>query len=70
MVVVMRPFGEIVVPPSEVTHSACELSKLTYLLKSLPGEQRLLWNVQVLIVFLSPTPCIMQEFLFPLYTPR
>ena len=40
MVVVMRPFGEIVVPPFEVTHSACELSKLADLLKSLPGETK------------------------------
>ena len=40
MVVVMRPFGEIVVPLSEVTHSACELSKLAYLLKSLPCETK------------------------------
>ena len=40
MVVVMRPFGEVVVPPFEVTHSACELSKLADLLKSLPGETK------------------------------
>ena len=40
MVIVMRPFGEIVVPPFEVTHSACELSKLADLLKSLPGETK------------------------------
>lgn len=40
MVVVMRPFGELVVPPFEVTHSACELSKLADLLKSLPGETK------------------------------
>lgn len=40
MVVVMRPFGEIVVSPFEVTHSACELSKLADLLKSLPGETK------------------------------
>lgn len=40
MVVVMRPFGEIVISPFEVTHSACELSKLADLLKSLPGETK------------------------------
>ena len=40
MVIVMRPFGEIVVPPFEVTHSACELSKLADLLKSLSGETK------------------------------
>lgn len=39
-VVVMRPFGEIVVSPFEVTHSTCELSKPADLLKSLPGETK------------------------------
>lgn len=41
MVVVMRPFGEIVISPFEVTRSACELSKLADLLKSLPGETKI-----------------------------
>ena len=36
----MRPFGEIVVPPFEVTHSACELIKLADLLKGLLGETK------------------------------
>lgn len=40
MIAVMRPFGEIVVSPFEVTHTACELSKLADLLKSLPGETK------------------------------
>lgn len=39
-VVVMLPFGEIVVSPFEVTHSTCELSKPADLLKSLPGETK------------------------------
>jgi transposase len=38
MVCVMRPFGEVVVSPFEVTHTVSELGKLADLLKSLNGE--------------------------------
>ncbi len=34
MIAVMRPFGEMVVSPFEVHHTANELSKLARLLKS------------------------------------
>ena len=40
MIAVMRPFGEVVVSPFEVRHTASELSKLAGLLKSLDGETR------------------------------
>ena len=40
MIAVMRPFGEVVVPPFEVLHTDSELSKLARLLKSLDGETR------------------------------
>lgn len=40
MIVVMRPFGEVVVSPFEVRHTASELSELAGLLKSLDGETR------------------------------
>ena len=40
MVVIMRPFGEIVTSPFEVTHTGSELSKLASLLKSLHGETK------------------------------
>lgn len=40
MVAVMRPFGEVVVSPFEVQHTASELSKLARQLKSLDGETR------------------------------
>ena len=40
MIAVMRPFGEVVVSPFEVRHTANELSKLAGLLKSLDGETR------------------------------
>ena len=39
-VAVMRPFGEVVVPPFEVHHTASELSELAKRLKSLDGETR------------------------------
>lgn len=37
MIAVMRPFGEVVVSPFEVRHTASELSKLAGLLKK-PGR--------------------------------
>lgn len=40
MVAAMRPFGEVVVVPYEVKHTAVELEKLAYSLKSLGGETR------------------------------
>ena len=40
MIAVMRPFGEVVVSPFEVRHTANELSELARLLKSLDGETR------------------------------
>lgn len=42
MVAVMRPFGEVVLSPFEVSHSSGELSKLARLLKSLDGESRVI----------------------------
>ena len=40
MIAVMRPFGEVVVSPFEVRHTANELSELAGLLKILDGETR------------------------------
>jgi len=40
MIAVMRPFGEVVVSPFEVSHTDNELSKLAKLLKNLNGETR------------------------------
>lgn len=40
MIAVMRPFGEVVVSPFEVKHIGSELRRLATLLKSLPGETR------------------------------
>lgn len=39
-VVVMRPFGEVVVSPYEVRHTDSEPSELARLLKSLDSETR------------------------------
>ena len=39
-IAVMRPFGEIVISPFEVRHTASELSELARLLKNLDGETR------------------------------
>ena len=39
-VCVMRPFGEVVASPFEVTHTVSELGKLAGLLKSLNGETK------------------------------
>lgn len=40
MVAVMRPFGEVVRSPFEISHTDSELSELARTLKSLPGETR------------------------------
>ena len=40
MIAVMRPFGEVVISPFEVQHTASEPSELAKLLKSLDGETR------------------------------
>lgn len=40
MIAVMRPFGEVVCSPFEVTHTSSELSALAKQLKSLDGETR------------------------------
>ncbi len=40
MIAVMRPFGEVVLSPFEVQHTASELSELAKTLKSLVGETR------------------------------
>ena len=42
MIAVMRPFGEVVASPYEVSHTAGELGKLTDFLKSLNGETRVI----------------------------
>lgn len=39
-IAVMRPFGEVVVPPFEVQHTTSELMKLTNLLEGLDGDSR------------------------------
>jgi transposase len=40
MIAIMRPFGEVVASPFEVSHTASELSKLANRLKSLNGETK------------------------------
>ena len=40
MIAVMRPFGEVVRSPFEISHTDSELSELARTLKSLPGETR------------------------------
>ena len=40
MITVMCPFGEVIVSPFEVRHTASELSELAKLLKGLDGETR------------------------------
>ena len=42
MVAVMRPFGEVVASPYEVSHTAGELERLADFLKSLNGETRII----------------------------
>lgn len=57
MIAVMRPFGELVVPPFEIHHTDSELCELAKLLRSLPGETRVvmeatgtLWKPRVITI--------------------
>ena len=40
-VAIMRPFGEVIAEPFEVSHTDTELRKLACFLKKLPGETRI-----------------------------
>jgi len=40
MIAVMRPLGEMVIPPFEVGHASTELCELSGLLRKLDGEVR------------------------------
>ena len=42
MIAVMRPFGEVVASPFEITHTERELKELTRFLKSLSGETKVI----------------------------
>ena len=42
MITVMRPFGEVVASPYEVSHTVTELKELANFLKSLNGETRVI----------------------------
>ena len=42
MIAVMRPFGEVVASPYEITHTERELGELTRFLKSLSGETKVI----------------------------
>ena len=42
MIAVMRPFGEVVVAPFEIHHTDSDLCELAKLLRSLPGETRVI----------------------------
>jgi len=42
MIAVVRPFGEVVVTPYEIRHTASELRELAHSLKSLDGETRVI----------------------------
>ena len=42
MIAVMRPFGEVVASPYEISHTERELKELTRFLKSLSGETKVI----------------------------
>ena len=45
MIAVMRPLGEMVIPPFEVGHTDVELCELSRLLKKLDGETRVVMGM-------------------------
>ena len=58
-VVILRPFGEIVASPFEVSHTDSELSKLARLLKSLSGETKVI--MEYTGSYYQPIACALHE---------
>ena len=50
----MKPFGEIVAEPMEISHIGPELKTLVNLIKSMNDDVKSLWKPQVCIIF----PCL------------
>ena len=65
MIAVMRLFGEVVVSPFEVRHTASELSELARLLKSLDGETRVVMESCCSVRFKQVEPPNAGEFALP-----
>ena len=60
MIAVMRPLGEVVIPPFEVGHTESELCELSKLLGNLDGETRVVMETTGnyhLPVFVAPPVC-------------
>ncbi len=62
-VAIMRPFGEVVAEPFEVSHTDAELRKLACFLEKLPGETRIVMEYTGSYGSLSPRCCTTQAFL-------
>lgn len=43
-VAILRPFGEVVAAPYDVSHTDSELDRLAKVIKKLPGETRPSWK--------------------------
>ena len=65
MIAVMRPFGEVVVSPFEVRHTASELSELARLLKSLDGETRVVMDPRAITMRRWPGCSTARGFMSP-----
>lgn len=65
-VAVLRPGGEVVISPFDVSHNPKELSELVTLLKLWTAIRRLLWSIQAITIF--PLLCfsVTTLYLFPL----
>jgi transposase len=59
MVAIMRPFGEVVASPFEVSHTVNELDKLADLLKSLNGETKVI--MEYTGSYYQPIACVLHE---------
>lgn len=62
-VAVLRPFGELVVKPFNVSHTSTELSRLADKLKSLEGETRVVMEHTGRYYEQSLSNSMMQEYL-------
>ena len=62
-VAIMRPFGEMVAEPFEVSHTDAELRNLACFLEKLPGETRIV--MEYTESYWQPKCCTMLAFMSP-----
>ena len=65
MIAVMRPLGEMVIPPFEVGHTNVELCELSRLLRELDGDTRVVMEATGNYHLQWPASFMIPGFMFP-----